>query len=49
MTPPLKDCSNKIASSKRFQLVSSPDHERAAKGVVPAKTAAKTEVVHSGL
>jgi len=42
----LNDCSNKVAgrnSHQRFQVVSSPDHEKAAKGVVPAKTEASSQ------
>ena len=45
ITPlPLKDCSNNSASSKRFGLVSSPDREKASKGVVPAKTEASSQM-----
>ena len=41
ITPlPLKDCSN---NSKGFGLVSSPDREKASKGVVPAKTEANSQ------
>ena len=47
MTPlPLNDCSNKIASrnsNQRFQVVSSPDREKATKGAVSAKTEASSQ------